>query len=381
MGSRILVLKNSVLSKKFLAYFFVISLGFIALASKYYYNGLVFEFDYGLYQPDGKYYTYMALDFIYNNPKQSAQSVVDWYAIHGYKGNIFEISDIIPQTSPVYEYISHRVLYPIISTPFVYLFNIPGMLVIPAISFLVLLLIVQKISNDQNLIFLGVCICILLTSSPTVIRWMFWNGTDPLLTGLFSYVVLLLHKIKNNPSQKNLQLFLLVFLTSATRFSLVFWIAIAIVIFINGKKILGLLLVFTASLFSLPALISTLSVSILPAEKNLSTMQKVFDIPQSLIKVLSIDIAQLAVLDRLLLIFLVSGLIISLFNLNSIQSQYFIAILVAGYILGAINGTVGVNLRYQLPAIPFCAWSIIVSWTQIRVKLKTHPFLRAHIKV
>lgn len=347
------MLKNLVITKQVIVYWFVLVLGLIAIAAKYKYNGLVFGFDYGIYQPDGKYYTYMALDFINNDPKQSAQSVVNWYSTHGYKGNIFQISDLVPETSPVYQFISHRFLYPILSIPFVYFFGIPGMIVIPAISFLCLLLFIQKISNNYNLIYMGVCICIILSTSPTVIRWMIWNGTDTLLAGLFSYVILVLYNLQKNPNQKYFQLFLLIFLTAATRFSLVFWIAIAVVICLNRKKFLALMIVLISSLCSLPALFSTLGISILPAEKDQTTLEKISNIPLSFLRVVSIDIAQLAVLDRLFLIYLVVGLFISILYFNNVASQYYIAILLAGYLLGAVNGTLGVNFRYQLPAIPF----------------------------
>jgi hypothetical protein len=374
-------IKNLTISKQLAAYWFVFILGLIAIAAKYKYNGLVFGFDYGIYQPDGKYYTYMTLDFINNDPKQSAQSVVNWYASHGYKGNIFQISDLIPETSPVYHFISHRVLYSLLSIPFVYVFGIPGMIVVPAISFLCLLLFVQKISNNYNLIHVGVCVCIILSTSPTVIRWMIWNGTDALLTGLFSYVALLLYKLHEKSDQKYFQLFLLILLTAATRFSLVFWVAIAFVIYFKRKKFLALMIVSISSLCSLPALFSTLGVSILPAEKSQSTLEKISNIPLSFLKVVSIDTAQLAVLDRLLLIYLVAGLLFSILYFRSVASQYFIAVLLAGYLLGAVNGTLGVNFRYQLPAIPFCAWSIIASWPLIQNRLKTCSFLRPHIKV
>ena len=375
------MLKNLVITKQVIAYWFILALGLIAIAAKYKYNCLVFGFDYGIYQPDGKYYTYMALDFINNDPKQSAQSVVNWYATHGYKGNIFQISDLIPDASPVYQFISHRVLYPILSIPFVYLFGIPGMIVIPAISFLCLLLFIQKISNNYNLIHIGVCICIILSTSPTVIRWMIWNGTDALLAGLFSYTVLLLYSLQKNSDQKYFQLFILIFLTAATRFSLVFWVAIAVVLYFNRKKFLALIIFLISSLCSLPALFSTLGVSILPAEKDQSTLEKISNIPLSFLRVVSIDIAQLAVLDRLFLIYLAVGLLISIFYFKNIASQYFIAILLAGYLLGAVNGTLGVNFRYQMPAIPFCAWSILASWSLIQSRLKTYSFLRPHIKV
>jgi hypothetical protein len=210
---------------------------------------------------------------------------------------------------------------------------------------------------------------------------MIWNGTDALLAGLFSYVALLLYNLHKKPDQKYFQLFLLILLTSATRFSLVFWVAIAIVIYFKRKKLLALMIVLISSICSLPALFSTLGVSILPAEKDQSTLEKISNIPLSFLKVVSIDTAQLAVLDRLFLIYLVAGLLISILYFKSMASQYFIAVLLAGYLLGAVNGTLGVNFRYQLPAIPFCAWSIIASWPLIQNRLKTYSFLRPHIKV
>lgn len=223
--------------------------------------------------------------------------------------------------------------------------------------------------------------CIILSNSPTVIRWMIWNGTDALLAGLFGYVVILLYNLQTKPNQKYFQLFILIILTAATRFSLVFWIAIAVVMYFNRKKFLALMTVLLSSLCSLPALFSTLGVSILPAEKDQTTLEKISNIPLSFLRVISIDIAQLAVLDRLLLIYLVAGLLISTLYLKNIASQYFVAVLLAGYLLGAVNGTLGVNFRYQMPAIPFCAWSIVASWPLIQNRLKTYSFLRPHIKV
>lgn len=368
------MLKNITSSKETISYLFVLILGLIATFAKYKYNGLVFGFDYGLYQPDGKYYTYMTLDFINHNPKLSAQSVVNWYATHGYKGNVFQISDLIPETSPVYHYISNRFLYPLLSIPFVYFLGIPGMLIVPAISFLVLLLSIQKISNDNKLIYVGICICIILSSSPTVIRWMFLNTTDSLLAGLFSFVVILLYKLHARQNGKYFQLFLLIILTSATRFSLVFWIAIAVVLFLDRKKLIAILIVSTAFICSIPALVLTLNVSVLPSENSLGALQKCFYLPISFIKVVSTDILQLAVLDRLFLFFLFTGFLISLLHHKNIASQYFYAVLLAGYLLGAVNGTLGVNFRYQLPVIPFCAWSIISSWRNSKNQLKSKSF-------
>jgi len=363
-----------------LIFFCILGLGLITIIAKYRYNGLVFGFDYGLYQPDGKYYTYMALDIINQNPNESAQQVVDWYKAKSYKGNIFTTSDLLPETSPVYSFVSHRVLYPLLSAPFVFAFGIPGMLVVPALSFLILLTIIYKISLRYNAVYLGLIICLILTSSPTTSRWMIVNTTDSLLVGLFSLTVYILSNPKFATKSIYVYILVLVFLTAATRFSFIFWLSIAIVLFLNRKKILAVAIVLFVSICSIPALSATLKVSLLPNEVNKSNFEKVLGLPESFFKVLSIDIAQLMVLDRLLLMLLGIGILLAVITLKNLPSQYFILMLLAGYTLGAINGTLGVNFRYQMPLIPFCAWTILSSVPSIRSGTYSIPFLRAHIK-
>jgi len=363
-----------------LIFFCILGLGLVTIIAKYRYNGLVFGFDYGLYQPDGKYYTYMALDIINQNPNESAQQVVDWYKAKSYKGNIFTTLDLLPETSPIYSFVSHRVLYPLLSAPFVFAFGIPGMLVVPALSFLILLTIIYKISLRYNVIYLGLIICIILTSSPTVSRWMIVNTTDSLLVGLFSLTVYILSNPKFAAKSIYVYILVLVFLTAATRFSFIFWLSIAIVLFLNRKKILAVAIVFFASICSIPALSATLKVSLLPDQVDKSNFEKVLGLPESFVKVLSIDIAQLMVLDRLLLILLGIGLFLAVITLQNLPSQYLISMMLAGYTLGAINGTLGVNLRYQMPIIPFCAWAAISSVSVIKSGSYSVPFLRTHVK-
>ncbi len=366
--------------EKKLIYFFILGLGLVSIIAKYKYNGLIFGFDYGLYQPDGKYYTYIALDLINQNPNESAQQVVDWYKANSYKGNIFTTLDLLPETSPIYSYVFHRVLYPLLSAPFVFVFGIPGMLVVPAISFLILLLIIYKISLRYNAVYLGLIICIIITSSPTVSRWMIVNTTDSLLVGLFSLTVYILSNPQFATNSSHVYLLVLVFLTAATRFSFIFWLSIAIVLLLNRKKILAVTIVFFGLICSIPALSATLNVSLLPNEVDKSNFEKVLGLPESFVKVLLIDIAQLMVLDRLLLILLGIGLFLAVITIQNLPSQYFISMLTAGYSLGAINGTLGVNFRYQMVIIPFCAWAIISSVSVIKSGSYSVSFLRTHIK-
>lgn len=366
--------------KRQIPYFFIFILGIVTVIAKYKYHGLIFGFDYGLYQPDGKYYTHMALDLINQNTNESAQQVVNWYKSNSFKGNIFPSSDLIPENNLTYSHISHRILYPLLSVPFVLMFGIPGMIVVPALSFLFLLYVVLKISSRYSVTYIGVIICFVFSISPTVTRWMIVNTTDALLVGLFSYTAFLLNNSKFNSRLINFQIFILIILTAMTRFSAVFWVAIAFVLFINRKRLLAIGIFFFALACAIPAINATLSVSLLPNSQDKSTIEKILNLPASFVKVLFIDIAQLAVLDRAFLAFLSLGVLMAVMRFKDIVNQYFIAILAAGYILGAINGTLGVNFRYQLPVISFCAW-VIISSISLRInKLGLISFLRPHIK-
>ena len=57
------------------------------------------------------------------------------------------------------------------------------------------------------------------------------------------------------------------------------------------------------------------------------------------------------------------GIIIAMFvalkGLSDISNQYFVSLLLMGLLTGSINGTVGVNFRYQLPVITFACWVLI----------------------
>ena len=76
------------------------------------------------------------------------------------------------------------------------------------------------------------------------------------------------------------------------------------------------------------------------------------------VQVLVTEFAQLMLMDRLFLILLVIGFIISALNITKFESQLFIAVFAIGLAQEIFVGEVGVNLRYELPAIPFMIYSI-----------------------
>ena len=349
----------------------VLFLWVVAVASKLKFNGLILGFDYGTYQPDGKFYTYMALDFLNNNPALSAQQVVDWYAVHGFKMNTFTIEDLMPSTSYAYPYISHRVLYPLLSVPFVAIFGIPGMLAVPSISLLLLLLSICWLAKKLDKPFIGLVVIVVLLNSSTVLRWMIVNCTDSLLVGLFAFVPFLILRLIEKKREAVFLLAGLVILTSATRFILPIWLGIFLVLFFRkGLRKQTLILLITSVLCAIPALEAQLSTALLPAETDTPTYLKLIQLPFVFLKIIVVDFLQFGVLDRALLIVLTFCLIQAIRIRHQLSAQLFLAVFVSGYLIGAINGTLGVNFRYEMPVLIFCAWLILDSFEYNQKKLR-----------
>jgi hypothetical protein len=89
----------------------------------------------------------------------------------------------------------------------------------------------------------------------------------------------------------------------------------------------------------------------------------------------------LAVLDRILLITLTIALLLSFRTIRNISSQMYFAALLSTYLIGAINGTLGVNFRYQMPVLIFCAWVFLESFEVTNGSLRLVTPAKRHIKI
>jgi len=340
-----------------LAYSVCLLFFLIAVSSRLLFNGMIFEFDYHLFQPDGAVYSYMALKYAGFSHIESAQRVIDWYAINAEPGTSLTMSFFSPETNPgVWSLGSTRILYPILSAPLVYLFGIPGMLVVPILSFFLTLFIIVRIAHRLNRLFLGSILVFFLTISPTMTRWFVANITDGLLAatvGLAFYVAL-----TNSHKFSWILLVVIVFLGSFARFSAPYWIAFAIIYwFINRKTSI---LIFTTSIVAVvPTLLARPDSNSIVVGAGDGVVDKIIYFPISAMKVLFIEFAQLAAIDRPLLIVLIVAILISFLNLRRQSSQLFLLMGLAGWFIGALNGVLGVNFRYQLPVVFFACWAIL----------------------
>ena len=348
------------ISKQFLYPTVLVIAWAISVIARLKFNGLAYGFDYGLYQPDGMHYTFRTLTFLGKSDQVSAQMVSDWYATHGFKISQINPSDLFPENNRVWGVISPRILYPILSVPFVALLGVPGMLAIPALSFLILLFTVYLIGRKYNQTGLAVIMALLLTSSVTTTRWMISNCTDALLVGITCLAVLILIS-EISETRKIIWLSVIGVLGVITRFSLPVWIAIALVMCSYRKLKSATVLIFITSLATIPTYIAQPADAVLPGTQNLSGIEKLLALPISFLKVAFIEIAQLAALDRILLLFLISASVIAFPKWREIENRYFLIVCFAVFSIGAINGVLGVNFRYQLPVIPFMAWTLLAT--------------------
>ena len=251
----------------------VLSITVIAIISRLKFNGLVLDFDYGVYQPDGSHYTYRTLTFLGIDSSAAAERVVNWYQIHGIKHNVFLPSFLMPENSGAWGLSAPRVLYPFLSVPFVYLLGIPGMLVIPAASLALLVFCVYRMSELRGKQPIGFLIVLVLCTSPTVLRWMIANITDSLLAALFAVVALLLMS-KTTLPYWYWGMSLLIVSTSITRFSLPIWIGISVVLWINRMRKQSLWVFVLSTISFLPTFLYMPSSAVLPANAEEGVLTK-----------------------------------------------------------------------------------------------------------
>jgi len=339
-------------------YLSVLGMWLVTVLIKFKYNGLIFRFDYGLYHPDGGLYTTRALDWSGYTETEAAKIVSNWYNIHAFKFNTTKPSDFYYSVHHLYPEYSPRILYPLLSIPFIKLFGVTGMLVLPALSLLVLLLVILEIGIKLNKLFITFLVLVSVTSSSTVVRWMMANTTDALLAGIFSVTAYCLVR-KISTYRWYLFFGVLVILTGLTRISILFWVGVAAVLLIQKNRKKAIFITTVSVLIVIPTLLSNSSNSFLAVEADRSLWQRFLLYPFYFFKITFYEFAQLFVMDRILFFLCALSIYFSFKYISKDSSKYLLLVLFAGLLTGAMNGTVGVNFRYQLPVIAFICWSII----------------------
>lgn len=353
-------LKENLLQSSKWHFPFLIAFWILAVAGRLYLNGISFGLNYSVFQPDGVLYALRTYMFLGKDQLEAAEIIRNWYVSNGFSKNNFDAASILPDNSPAWGLVAPRILYPLLSTPFVAAFGMNGLLFIPSLSLLILVMVVYQLGKKNLQPNFSLLLSTLILISPTVLRWMVANITDSLFVALFALTCLCL-EFDNGSRKSYLYLSVLILLSSATRFATPLWLAISLVDFLKHRRARSLLIIVLTLVSTIPTFLTQPSNSVLPLEGDLSTIQKLTILPISFLKVLFIEVAQLAVLDRLLLLLLATALIVSLVKIKDASSLRFVFILLAALAIGAINGSLGVNFRYQMPILPFACAVIIIN--------------------
>lgn len=353
-------------------YFMIFLIWLLTFIIKVKYNGLILGFDYGLYHPDGSLYTFRSLTYLGKSELQSGLEVSNWYASHATKGNIFSPESLFFENNGNWAQYSLRIIYPLLSIPFVYLFGIPGMLLIPALSFLLFLIVIIRLANHYMVPGIGLLLAIFFTFSTTLNRWMFANVSDGFLVAVMS---LFLYVVITNQSLKleNTATLAAIAFSTFTRFCLVMWLAISIFYILKRRFRKSILIGFFSILFSIPVFMHPFKHAVLPGYESDSSISKFLYFPLSIAKSTFYEFAELLVLDKVLLAILLAGLYFALKMKFRESSQMFLIVLIGLFSQGAINGVIGVNFRYELPILPFLAWVILDYSSFYKNKLTIAP--------
>ena len=187
---------------------------------------------------------------------------------------------------------------------------------------------------------------------------MLINSTDSLLVALTSMFTYLCVKKINNRFWVPIALTIVV-VGSLTRFSLFLWMGFAFVLFTKKEWVRAILVSLTATICFVPTLFLDFQAAVLPNETESSLVIKALKLPLSMARMAFYDIAQLAVLDRVLLLTLSVGIFLALKNFRTLSGRTFLATLFMLWCTAGLNGTPGVNFRYELPILSLLAWVII----------------------
>jgi hypothetical protein len=346
----------------------VFLLWILAVLARIKFHGLVYGLDFGLYHPDGSLYSVQALTFTGLGEETAYKIVNDFYFLHASKINNLDASVLF--NNPNWVEYKYRFMYPLLSVPFVTLLGMPGMLVIPGISFLILLMLPVLLCHHKSLGITGLFISAAILSSPTIVRWMFANISDSLLVAVISLFVLL--ETRNFSFHKWIVLIVpLIFVSSTTRFCLPLWLGIALVYFMDKEKRRALVITVLSVICALPTFLLSMGIGILPTEGNASLVSKLLSYPRISGKVIFYEVGQLFVMDKLLLFALILAVFITFRNRARISSRFFLISLASLAFTGSINGVIGVNFRYQMPLIVFMIW-VFVDWFRARLPESLH---------
>jgi vacuolar-type H+-ATPase subunit I/STV1 len=171
---------------------------------------------------------------------------------------------------------------------------------------------------------------------------------------------------------------------SRLRFPLIVLITLALLTRPSGPLLVALLLPFAFAYRKMSiylgvaiSIIGTLALAYVSPEAagtqtsgEYTVYQRIQDFALHGIKVLVVEFGQLFVMDRILFVFIIVAIATAMLTWKNVYSQSFLSLLMACFAMGAWNGALGVNFRYQLPLIFAAALIILIHGGEIEIRAR-----------
>ena len=345
-----------------LYYIVVIAIWTICVAARLKFNGLIYNLDYGLFQPDGMYYTFKTLQFLGWEDKSALFEITQWYQANSAKFHSLDLQGLNDPTSNAWIITQFRFIYPLFSVPFVYLFGLSGMLVMPALSLLCFFVVIQKMAIVAKVPKVGTILILLFSTSITLLRWTTVNYSDALLLAIFTIFVYLASISRKIWSTKDLILLsLLISLTIFTRQTLPIWLPIGLYFLYTKNWRVGWVVILTSLTCSVPSILTFPYGAFLSGKQEGDILRSFYLFFNNAIYVNFTEIAQLMVLDRTLLIILLVSFYCGFKLIGDLLTHLLFVSAFGGFLINSLVGVAGVNFRYLLPILPFASLVILRS--------------------
>lgn len=325
---------------------------FTILSKVFFLNGSVYSLDYGLFHPDGMLYSFKALSYLGYSETNAGSEVSRFYLVNAVGNPVISPESLYFANNSNWAIFQLRILYPFLSIPFVYIFGLWGMLVVPALSFVLLWVFVSVKLKDR--LILAVVTLLIFSASTTISRWMFSDISDPLLVALMTIYVWVHPRLNQLSRVKNL-LFTSTFIlaTGLTRFSLLLWLGVGLYYALKRNFFMSAGIAAISSMIFLPTLFVSFTGAILPSHADAPWYEKLVLLPFQLVKMHFVEFGQLFVLDRIFFCGVCLVIWLALRNLKNDSSWLLLVVFSALVLTAGINGVLGVNFRYHLPVLPF----------------------------
>ncbi len=244
------MIKNSLTNTKYLRVFFSISVLLLVLIGHVLVKPApgVIDINPKLLSDDGIWYSAKSLEFMGIEKQESYDKTIEWWnefrsdETPKYKNFAVPIDTIL-----IDSFFGSRVIYPLLSAPFVKLFGFYGLLVVPILVFsLIWLLLISTIFKKSTIAFY-VPLILLAGSTHYTKALVSTAGTDSLLCLFIFCFFYCSTKLDHKPTSQILILNFIVFLGSFTKQSVSIWLIFSFIylLILHHRRLLNNILVIT----------------------------------------------------------------------------------------------------------------------------------------